>query len=68
MAVIRTSPDHGTAFDIAGKGIADTTSFGEAIFQCIDLLNRRAGHATYTANPLRRGRIDKEKEDEKIEA
>jgi len=70
LPVIRTSPDHGTAFDIAGKNVADTASFSEAIFQCIDLLNRRADYATYTANPLRRGRIEKEKEGEgeKIEA
>lgn len=70
LPVIRTSPDHGTAFDIAGKNVADTASFSEAIFQCIDLLNRRADYAIYTANPLRRGRIEKEKESEgeKIDA
>jgi len=70
LPVVRTSPDHGTAFDIAGKNIADPTSFIEAIFQCIDLLKRREEYGIYTANPLRRGRIEKEKEGEgeKIEA
>ena len=59
---IRTSPDHGTAFDIAGKNIADTGSFQEAIFQALDLLKQRKEYALYTADPLRRGRIEKEKD------
>jgi 4-hydroxythreonine-4-phosphate dehydrogenase len=62
LPVIRTSPDHGTAFDIAGKNLADPNSFREAVYQCIDLLNFRAGYAANTANPLRRGRIEKERE------
>lgn len=63
LPVIRTSPDHGTAFDIAGQNIAEPDSFREALFQAIDLLRNRMSHASYTANPLRRGRIEKEKED-----
>jgi 4-hydroxythreonine-4-phosphate dehydrogenase len=66
LPVIRTSPDHGTAFDIAGKNIADPTSFLEAIFQCIDLLRKRSDHALYTANPMRRGRMEKEKEGDTV--
>lgn len=62
LPVVRTSPDHGTAFDIAGQGIADPSSFQEALFQAIDLVRQRAEYATYTANPMRRGRIEKEKE------
>ncbi len=64
LPIIRTSPDHGTAFDIAGKNIADATSFHEAVFQCLDLLRQRQEYADNTANPLRRGRIEKEKEEE----
>ena len=64
LPVIRTSPDHGTAFDIAGKDLADPSSFREAIFQAVDLLRQRESYAEYTANPLRRGRIEKEKEGE----
>jgi 4-hydroxythreonine-4-phosphate dehydrogenase len=64
LPVIRTSPDHGTAFDIAGKDLADPASFREAVFQCIDLIRQRETYAGNTANPLRRGRIEKEKEDE----
>lgn len=54
MPVVRTSPDHGTAFDIAGKGIADESSFREAVFRCIDILNQREEYAANTANPLQR--------------
>jgi 4-hydroxythreonine-4-phosphate dehydrogenase len=62
LPVIRTSPDHGTAFDIAGQDKADPSSFRKALFQCIDLVRRRYEHGINTANPLRRGRIEKEKE------
>ena len=61
LPVIRTSPDHGTAFDIAGKNIADPSSFREALFQCLDLIRNRTNHAENTANPLRRGKIEKER-------
>lgn len=61
LPVIRTSPDHGTAFDIAGKDIADESSFREAVFQAIDLLRQRAQYAENTGNPLRRGKIEKER-------
>lgn len=70
LSVVRTSPDHGTAFDIAGKDQADPSSFREAVFQCISLLSQRQQYAENTANPLRRGRVEKEKEGatpEKIE-
>lgn len=62
LPVVRTSPDHGTAFDIAGKDMADPESFREAIFQAIDLLRQREAYATNTANPMRRGRIEKERQ------
>jgi 4-hydroxythreonine-4-phosphate dehydrogenase len=54
LPVVRTSPDHGTAFDIAGKGVADEASFRAAIFECIDIINRRQTHAENNKNPLRR--------------
>jgi 4-hydroxythreonine-4-phosphate dehydrogenase len=41
LPFVRTSPDHGTAFDIAGRGIADGTSMGEAIGWAVDLVNAR---------------------------
>ena len=66
LPVIRTSPDHGTAFDIAGKNIAEPESFREAVFQAIQLLEQRKQYADNTANPLRRGKIAKDEETEKI--
>ncbi len=62
LPVIRTSPDHGTAFNIAGKNLADPASFREAVYQCIDLINQRGEYAANTANPMRRGRIEKERD------
>ena len=41
LPVVRTSPDHGTAFDIAGKNKADATSLREAIFSAIDIYKNR---------------------------
>lgn len=41
LPIIRTSPDHGTAFDIAGKGIADPSSFKEAYNLAVELANKR---------------------------
>jgi len=54
LPVVRTSPDHGPAFDIAGKNIADTSSFMNAIFLCIDILNQREGYTDRTKNRLRK--------------
>ncbi len=50
---IRTSPDHGTAFDIAGKGIADHTSFKEAVFLAIDIFKSRNEYAEISRSPLK---------------
>lgn len=50
---IRTSPDHGTAFDIAGKGIADHNSFKEAVFTAIDIYHSRIQHEAISKNPLK---------------
>lgn len=61
LSVVRTSPDHGVAFDIAGKNIASPDSMREAIYQAIDILNQRAEYGEYTANPLQRQRLAKER-------
>jgi 4-hydroxythreonine-4-phosphate dehydrogenase len=50
---IRTSPDHGTAYEIAGKGIADYTSFKEAIYLAIDVYHSRNEYSELVKNPLR---------------
>lgn len=54
IAGIRTSPDHGVAFDIAGKGKADEASFRQALFTCIDIIQTRRGFHEYRRNPMKR--------------
>jgi 4-hydroxythreonine-4-phosphate dehydrogenase len=54
LPVVRTSPDHGTAFDIAGKGKADPASFLSSIFECIEIIRKRYGYAEMRANPLKK--------------
>ena len=70
IAGVRTSPDHGTAFDIAGKGIADEASFREAIYKAVDISNMRKEITTQYANPLKRrsGAMLRHAVDEKINA
>ncbi|MFN3793416.1 MAG: 4-hydroxythreonine-4-phosphate dehydrogenase PdxA [Chitinophagaceae bacterium] len=69
LPVVRTSPDHGTAFDIAGKGKADHTSFLEATYTCIDIIRQRMGYADARQNPLKKMsmRLFANAVDEKIE-
>ena len=50
---IRTSPDHGTAYDIAGKGIANHESFKEAVYLAIDIYNKRNDYQELIKNPLK---------------
>lgn len=50
---IRTSPDHGTAFDIAGKNQADFTSFKEAVYLAIDIYKSRKQYQEVSSNPLK---------------
>ncbi|MEN9569382.1 MAG: 4-hydroxythreonine-4-phosphate dehydrogenase PdxA [Bacteroidota bacterium] len=51
---VRTSPDHGVAFDIAGKGKADEASFRAAIFKAVDIFNTRNNYYEYRNNPMKR--------------
>ena len=51
---VRTSPDHGVAFDIAGQAKADESSFRESIFKCIDIINARREHDEQYSNPLKK--------------
>ena len=69
LAGVRTSPDHGTAFDIAGKNKADETSFIASVFKCIDIINQRAEYEEYRKNPLKRmkDKVLAGVEDEKID-
>lgn len=61
LPAVRTSPDHGTAFDIAGKGQADPQSLREAIYMALDIYRNRRREAEATANPLRKQNFDRGK-------
>jgi 4-hydroxythreonine-4-phosphate dehydrogenase len=50
---IRTSPDHGTAYEIAGKGEANHESFKEAVYLAIDIYNKRNDYQELIKNPLK---------------
>ena len=52
LPYVRTSPDHGTAYDIAGKGLAQTQSFRKAIYSAIDIFRNRESYNEAHANPL----------------
>ena len=69
LPAVRTSPDHGTAFDIAGKNKADESSFRSALFECIDIINRRADFTDARKNPLRKrmSEVLANAEDERID-
>ncbi|MGB7395497.1 MAG: 4-hydroxythreonine-4-phosphate dehydrogenase PdxA [Pricia sp.] len=56
LSKVRTSPDHGTAYEIAGKGEADHSSFKEAVFTAITVFRNRKEYQKLTENPLQRQR------------
>ena len=54
LSEVRTSPDHGTAYDIAGKGEADPQSMRNAIYAAIDIVRNRRNWSYWNRNPLQR--------------
>ena len=54
LPIVRTSPDHGTGFDIAGKNEASESSFRNAIYLAIDIYRKRNEFKELTANPLQK--------------
>lgn len=63
LPLVRTSPDHGTAYDIAGKNLASPDSFRHAIYAAIDIVRHRSQYTRDNANPLRRQYIEKQQGD-----
>ncbi len=57
LSKVRTSPDHGTAYEIAGKGQADHSSFKEAVFAAIKIFRNREEYAELTQNPLQKQKV-----------
>ncbi len=62
LPFVRTSPDHGTGYDIAGKGEASEESMRQAVYAAIDIVRSRRNHADAHRNPLRRQYFDKGKD------
>ncbi len=60
LNIVRTSPDHGTGFDIAGKDLADSDSLRNAIFTGIDIIRNRNSYKEMTANPVEKVAVDRE--------
>jgi 4-hydroxythreonine-4-phosphate dehydrogenase len=61
LPIIRTSPDHGTAYDIAGKGIASHESMQHAIFSAIKIYKNRNEFEQITENPLKFSMLKRER-------
>lgn len=61
LSYVRTSPDHGTAYEIAGKNMANEQSFKKAIYQAIDVYKNRKLYTAITENPLPFGNLKKER-------
>ncbi|MCS6928793.1 MAG: 4-hydroxythreonine-4-phosphate dehydrogenase PdxA [Saprospiraceae bacterium] len=70
LPAVRTSPDHGTAYDIAGKGEADETSFIRALYLAADIVHNRNEYLEMRANALevakRKTLVSETGEDEEI--
>ena len=66
LPIVRTSPDHGTAFDIAGKGEASADSFRQALYMAIDIHRNRKSYAEAYRNPLRKLYFEKRDDSDKL--
>ena len=66
LPLVRTSPDHGTAYDIAGKGIASEASFRQAVYTAIDVFRNRLHDKEYRVNPLRKQYYEKRDDSDKL--
>ncbi len=67
LPIVRTSPAHGTAYDIAGKNLASEDSFRQAIYTALDIFRNRLRYKEATAHPLRKQYFEKGKDDEKLD-
>jgi 4-hydroxythreonine-4-phosphate dehydrogenase len=66
LPIVRTSPDHGTAYDIAGKGLANENSFRQALYAAIDIYRNRIIFDEPTVNPLQKLYHEKRDDSDKI--
>ena len=66
LPVVRTSPAHGTAYDIAGKGLASEDSFRQAVYVAIDVFRNRMREKEAHANPLRKQYYERRDDSDKL--
>lgn len=66
LPLVRTSPDHGTAFDIAGKNMASDNSMRQAIYMAIDIYRNRKNENEAYRNPLRKLYFEKRDDSDKL--
>jgi len=67
LPYVRTSPAHGTAYDIAGEDKASFESFTEAIYQAVDIYRSRRNYAEASKNPLSRYEINNNGESDHVD-
>lgn len=67
LSVVRTSPAHGTAYDIAGQNKASEESFRQALYMSLDIYRNRIVYQQATARPLRKQYFDKGGDNEKLD-
>lgn len=67
LPIIRTSPDHGTAYDITGKGVANEASFRNAIYRAIDIYHNRERYREANTNPLEKLYVERGKDNVRLD-
>lgn len=67
LPIVRTSPAHGTAYDIAGQNVASEESFRQALYTALDIFRNRLRYQEATANPLRKQYFDRGGDNEKLD-
>lgn len=66
LPIVRTSPAHGTAYDIAGKGVASEDSFRQAVYVAMDVFRNRVWEKEISARPLRKQYYEKRDDSDKL--
>ena len=67
LPVIRTSPSHGTAYDIAGEDRASPESFRQSLYLAIDIFKNRIIYDEISKNPLKKYEINPNHIDESVD-
>ena len=62
LPFVRTSPAHGTAYDIAGKNLASEVSFREALFTALHIVKHRKETLELNENPLKFSKLSRDRD------